>query len=196
MKVLQGIVHQPAHGELNGTTSETRGQGGWRRWFGDARGLVSSIFVGTTSELRGQGLMSLRGACDEIKVCSSLANLCSLVWNRVALDKVSTPPPPPPAAAAAESRSAAYHCRVVGLNSLSLPLSLHSVVAGWRRPSANAITLTSCTFNPSSFATPVSSSSSASPSSAAVRPSGATARLARYVDDRWQRPTRRRQPRL
>jgi hypothetical protein len=35
------------------------------------RCLVSSIFVGTTSELRGQGLMSLRGARDEIKVCSS-----------------------------------------------------------------------------------------------------------------------------
>jgi hypothetical protein len=95
---------------LNGTTSETRGQGGWRRWFGDARGLVSSIFVGTTSELRGQGLMSLRGACDEIKVCSSLANLCSLVWNRIALDKVSTSPPPPAAAAAAETRYAAYRC--------------------------------------------------------------------------------------
>ena len=89
MQGLQGIVHLPAPGELNGTTSETRGQGGWRRWSCDARGLVSSIFVGTTSELRGQGLMSLRGACDEIKVCSSLANLCSLVWDRVALVNVS-----------------------------------------------------------------------------------------------------------
>ena len=89
MQGLQGIVHLPEPGELNGTSSKTRGQGGWRRWSCDARGLVSSIFVGTTSELRGQGLMSLRGACDEIKVCSSLANLCSLVWDRVALVNVS-----------------------------------------------------------------------------------------------------------
>ena len=68
---------------------------------------------------------------------------------------------------------------VVGLNSLSLPLSLHSAVACWRRPSAYAITLTSSTFTSSSFATPVSSSSSASSSSAAARPCCATAKQAR-----------------
>ena len=85
---------------------------------------------------------------------------------------------------------------VVGLNSLSLPLSLHSAVAGGRRTSANAIPLTSSTFTSSSFVTAVSSSSSASSSSAAARPSCATAKQALHAVDRWQGQTSRRQPRL
>ena len=56
--------------------------------------------------------------------------------------------------------------------------------------------LTSSTFTSSSFASPVSSSSASLSSSAAALPCCVTEKQARYVDDRWQRPTRRRQPRL
>ena len=86
---MQGIAHLPADADSNGTTSETREQGVWRGCWDNAEALLTSILLATTLDLRGQG--GLRGSCDEIsdsiKVCSYLANLCSLVCNLVALSK-------------------------------------------------------------------------------------------------------------